>query len=156
MEGKWHTHTTSLRLYGSESFACHYTETYTHNQPKTYHYTETLWTKLQDWMNHRLWFGSVLVSVMSATFITILQFCVHSDKHELMQSLTEDVLQGVNFEAILNQLCEAIGQGKQTFMYSLTHAEEGSVSYMMHNSVYPPHFCCSQANKRTISKYILA
>ena len=93
---------------------------------------------------------------MSATFITILQFCVHSDKHELMQSLTEDVLQGVNFEAILNQLCEAIGQGKQMFMYSLTHAEEGSVSYMMHNSVYPPHFCCSQANKRTISKYILA
>lgn len=128
---------------------------YTHNQPKIYHYTETLWTKLQE-MNHRLWFGPVLVSVMSAIFIIILQFCVHSDKHELMQSLTEDVLQGVNFEAILNQLCEAIGQGKQTSMYSLTHAEEGSVSYMMHNSVYPPDFCCSQANKRTISKYILA
>lgn len=90
---------------------------------------------------------------MSATFIIILQFCVHSDKHELMQSLTEDVLQGVNFEAILNQLCEAIGQGKQTFMYSLTHAEEESVSCII-QFILPIFVAVKQTKEQFQSTYL--
>ncbi len=41
-----------------------------------------------------------------------MQFCVHSDKQELIQSLTENLRCGADYSAVLYQVAEAIAQGK--------------------------------------------
>ena len=78
-------------------------------------------------------------------FITILQFCVHSDKHKLMQSLTEDILQGANFETILNQLCEAIGQGNNSCsrgncLIDAIHTFSLSSPFLLQSSIHKNNF----------------
>ena len=43
-----------------------------------------------------------------------MQFCVHSDKQELIQMLTHDIHQGADNGAVLYKLSEAIAQGIAT------------------------------------------
>ena len=40
-----------------------------------------------------------------------MQFCVHSDKQQLIRLLTDKIYQGTDYNTVLYQLCEAVAQG---------------------------------------------
>ena len=45
-----------------------------------------------------------------ACFFSV-QFCVHSDKKELIQVLADDIHRGADYCSVLYRLCDIIGQG---------------------------------------------
>ena len=46
-----------------------------------------------------------------------MQFCVHSDKQELIHSLTRSIHDGEPFNSILLQLSKSIADGERNFIY---------------------------------------
>lgn len=46
-------------------------------------------------------------------FLILPQFCVHTDKKELINALTKDLHAGADYSAVVYQLGAATAQGKQ-------------------------------------------